>query len=75
VILHLETKIAPKRAIDFGYIKDNKEQFVNIFETCDRAGLVKIMEFKHDYNEQLVMQLYSTLYLEKNDSRHFRCMT
>jgi hypothetical protein len=75
VILQLETRIAPQRAINFGYIKDNKEQFVNIFETCDRLVLVDIMEFKHDYNEQLVIQFYSTLFLEKNDSMHFRWMT
>jgi hypothetical protein len=74
VILQLETRIAPQRAIDFGYIKDNKEQFVNIFETCDRLGLVEIMEVKHDYNEQLVIQFYSTLFLEKNDYRNFRWM-
>jgi hypothetical protein len=75
VVVQLETRIAPQRAIDFRYIKDNKEQFVNIFETCDRLGLVEIIEFKHDYNEQLVIQFYSTLFLEKNDSRHFWWMT
>ena len=75
VIVPLETKIAPQRAIDFGHIKANKEHFVNIFETCDRLGLVDIMQFKQDYNVQLVTQFYSTLFLEKDESRHFRWMT
>ena len=43
VILALDTKIAPQKAIDFVHIKENKEQFVNIIETCDRMGLVDIM--------------------------------
>jgi hypothetical protein len=29
------------------------------------------MEVKHDYNEQLVIQFYSTLFLEKNNSWNF----
>ena len=76
MILALDTKIAPQKAIDFVHIKKNKEQFVNIFETCDRLGLVDIMEFKCDYIEQMVMQFYATLYLEKDDGpRYFRWMT
>lgn len=39
VILALETKIAPQRAIDFEHIKENSYKFGNIFETCDRARL------------------------------------
>jgi len=75
VILALDTKIAPQKAIDFDHIRDNKEQFFNIYETCDRLGLVDIMKFQHDYNEEVVMQFYATFFLEKNDSRHFRWMT
>lgn len=76
VILALENKIAPQRAIDFEHIKKNKDKFVNIFETCDRLGLVDIMKFKHDYDEEVVMQFYATLFLEKDDGRrYFRWMT
>lgn len=62
VILALDTKIAPHKAIDFAHIKKNKDKFVNIFETCDRLGLVDIMSFKCDYNEELVMQFYTTFF-------------
>ena len=76
VILALDTKIAPQKAIDFEHIKKNKDTFVNIFEACDRLGLVDIMKFQHDYDEEVVMQFYATLYLEKDDGpRYFRWMT
>ena len=76
VILALDTKIAPQKAIDFEHIKENKDKFVNIFEACDRLGLVDIMKFQHDYDEEVVMHFYATLYLEKNDGpRYFRWMT
>ena len=45
VSLALDTKIAPQKAIDFEHIKKNKNTFVNIFEACDRLGLVDIIKF------------------------------
>jgi hypothetical protein len=75
VLLALEKKLSPQKAIDFEHIKKHKDKFVNIFETCDRLGLVDIMEFKHDYNEQVLLQFYATIFLEKDDAKHFRWMT
>ena len=53
MILALDTKIAPQKAIDFEHIKKNKNTFVKIFEACDRLGLVDIMKFQHDYDEEV----------------------
>ena len=75
VILALDTKIGPQKAIDFEYIKRFGNIFVNVFETCHRLGLVDIMEFRNNYNEKVVMQFYATMFLEKDVDRHFRWMT
>ena len=75
VILALDTKIAPQKVIDFVHIQKFDQTFVNVFQTCQRLGLAEIMEFKNDYNKEVVMQFYATLFLEKDADRHFRWMT
>ena len=54
VILGLNQKIAPQKAIDFKHIDDldDHEWFRNIHELCQRLGLAHIMKFENYYNEK-----------------------
>lgn len=71
IIISHDTKISPQKAIDFNYICQHRDQFVNIYETCERHGLVHIMSLQHDYNEEVMMQFFSALYLDVGDSSLF----
>lgn len=41
--------------------------FDAIIDMCDQRGLMKIMELKHDRNDELIAQFYATLWWSAED--------
>ena len=40
-----------------------EHHFLGVHHICESMGLAKIMEFKHYYNERVIMQFYATLFI------------
>ena len=66
-MIYLKEKIAPQNWIDWKYIEQRKHHFLRVHHICESMGLAKIMEFKHYYNERVIMQFYATLFIEEED--------
>jgi len=71
----LKDRVIKQRYIDWKYIRTHGDKFHDIYEVCHDKGLDTLMGLKYHWNEEVIMQFYATLYLEKDDARTMHWMT
>jgi hypothetical protein len=54
--------------------KNNFPGFTKVIVACEHHGIKDVMELKYDWNDEVILLFYSTLYLDKKSSKIF-CMT
>src|SRR4051812_32764173 len=67
----MKVKIAPHRDLDLEYISDTAS-FPEVYSVLEDMGLIPFVSFNHAYNEDLILQFYSTLYFENDSARSFK---
>jgi hypothetical protein len=71
VIQALKDKISPQKAIDFNYLIEKRDKFGNLHVLCERLGLRDITEFQYYYNEEIICQVYTTVFVEEVEPKWF----
>jgi hypothetical protein len=51
--------------------KNNCPAFTEVIATCEHHGIKDVMELKYDWNDEVILQFYSTLYLDEKTSKLF----
>jgi hypothetical protein len=57
--------------IDWDFIqkeKNNCTAFAEVIASCERHGINDVMELKYDWNDEVILQFHSTLYLDEKSS-------
>jgi hypothetical protein len=49
--------------------KNNCPVFTEVIAACEHHGIKDVMELKNDWNDEMILQFYSTLYLDKKSSK------
>jgi hypothetical protein len=51
--------------------KNNCSAFSEVIVACQHHGIKDVMELKYDWNDEAILQFYSTLYLTKRAASFF----
>jgi hypothetical protein len=61
--------------INVEYMRKNSEYFGEALAMCEEFGLIPLMQFVHNWDEELVVQFYSTVYFTEDDDRTIKWLT
>jgi hypothetical protein len=59
---------------DWDFIQKEKKNcpaFTEVIVACEHHGIKDVMELKYDWNDEVILQFYSTLYLDEKSSKIF----
>jgi hypothetical protein len=60
--------------VDWDFIqkeKNNCPAFTEVIAACEHHGIKYVIELKYDWNDEVILQFYSTLYLDEQSSKLF----
>jgi hypothetical protein len=61
--------------VDIDYMRQKKDMHFNrILEACDLHGITDLLQFGHNWNQEVISEFYSTLFFDKKE-RIFMWMT
>jgi hypothetical protein len=61
--------------VHIDYMRAKKDMHFNrILEACDLHGITNLLQFRHNWNQEVIAEFYSTLFFDKKE-RIFMCMT
>jgi hypothetical protein len=61
--------------VDLDYMRNKKYMHFNrILEACDFHGITYLLQFRHNWNQEVITEFYSTLFFDKKE-RIFMWMT
>jgi hypothetical protein len=64
--------VVPMQWTDQTFLEKNRKDcptFRDVIEMCEYHGLKKIMAFRYDWSEEVILQFYSTFFFHKNNTR------
>jgi hypothetical protein len=67
--------VVKQQYVDIEYMRNKKGMHFNrILEACDLHGITDLLQFKHNWNQEIISEFYSTLFYDKKE-RIFMWMT
>jgi hypothetical protein len=61
--------------VDVDYMRNKKDMHFNrILEACDFHGITDLLQFRHNWNQEVITEFYYTLFFDKKE-RTFMLMT
>jgi hypothetical protein len=61
--------------VDIEYMRNKNDMHFNrILEACDLHGITHLLEFRHNWNQEIISEFYSTLFYDKKE-KIFMLMT
>jgi hypothetical protein len=66
-----QTPMVPMQWTDWAFLEKPKKDcsaFKDVIDMCEYHGLKKIMDFRYDWNEEVILQFYSTFFFHKNST-------
>jgi hypothetical protein len=61
--------------VDIEYMRKKKDMHFNrVLEACDLHGITDLLQFRHNWNQEIISEFYSTLFYDKKE-RIFMWMT
>jgi hypothetical protein len=66
-----QTPVVPMQWTDWAFREKHKKDclaFKDVIDMCEYHGLKKIMAFRYDWNEEVVLLFYSTFFFHKNNT-------
>jgi hypothetical protein len=75
-VLYLKTSLVVKQQyVDIEYMRNKKDMHFNrILEACDLHGITDLLQFRYNWNQEIIFEFYSTLFYDKKE-RIFIWMT
>jgi hypothetical protein len=54
--------------VDIEYMRNKKDMHFNrILEACDLHGITDMLQFRHNLNQEIILDIYSTLFYDKKE--------
>jgi hypothetical protein len=67
-VLYLKSSLVVKQQyVDIEYMRKKDMHFNMILETCDLHGITDLLQFKHNWNQEIISEFYSTLLYDKKE--------
>jgi hypothetical protein len=75
-VLYPKTSLVVKQQyVDIEYMRNKKDMHFNRnLEACDLHGITNLLQFRHNWNQEIISEFYSTLFYDKKE-RIFMWMT
>jgi hypothetical protein len=75
VLYPKSSPVIKQQYVDIEYMRNmNDMHFNRILEACDLHGSTDLLQFSHNWNQEIIFKFYSTLFYEKKE-RIFMWMT
>lgn len=70
VILSRSLVVVPSQWIDWQHSRDlQRSSIQSAIAACERTGAYHIMQFQHDWCNEVIAQFYATLFIEEDVRR------
>jgi hypothetical protein len=75
VLYPKSSPVVKQQYVDIEYMRNKKDMHFNmILEACDLHGVTDLLQFRHNWNQEIISEFYSTLFYDKKE-RIFMWMT
>jgi hypothetical protein len=75
VLYPMSSLVVKKQYVDIEYMRNKKDMHFNkILEACDLHGITDLLQFRYNWNQEIISEFYSTLFCGKKE-RIFMWMT
>jgi hypothetical protein len=75
VLYPKSSPVVKQQYVDIEYMRNKKNMYFNkILEACDLHGITNLLQFRHNWNQEIMSEFYSTLFYDKKE-RIFIWMT
>jgi hypothetical protein len=75
IYLPLKHKVVNQHHINVAYMCKNSEYFGEALAMCEEFGLLPLMQFVQNWDEELVVQFYSTIYFTEDVDKTIKWLT
>jgi hypothetical protein len=75
VLYPKSSPVVKQQYVDIEYMRKKKYMHFNrVLEACDLHGITDLLQFRHNWNQEIISEFYSTLFYDKKE-RIFLWMT
>jgi hypothetical protein len=75
VLYPKSSPVVKQQYVDIEYMRKKKYMYFNrVLEACDLHGITDLLQFRHNWNQEIISEFYSTLFYDKKE-RIFLWMT
>jgi hypothetical protein len=75
VLYPKSSPVVKQQYVDIEYMRNKKDMHFNrILEACDLHGITDLLQFRHNWNQEIISEFYSTIFYDKKE-RIFMWMT
>jgi hypothetical protein len=68
VLYPKSSSVVKQQYVDIEYMRNKKDMHFNrILEACDLHGITDLLQFRHNWNQQIISEFYSTLFYDKKE--------
>jgi hypothetical protein len=75
VLYRKSSPVVKQQYVDIEYMRNKNDMHFNrVLEACDLHGISDLLQFRHNWNQEIIFEFYSTLFYDKKE-RIFMWMT
>jgi hypothetical protein len=67
VLYPKSSPVVKQQYVDIGYMRNKDIHFNRILEACDLHGITDLLQFWHNWNQEIISEFYSTIFYEKKE--------
>jgi hypothetical protein len=68
VLYPKSSPVVKQQYVDIEYITNKKDMHFNrILDACDLYGITDLLQFRHNWNQGIIFEFYSTLFYDKKE--------
>jgi hypothetical protein len=71
----MNNKVVKQHHINVDHMRKNHEYFGEALAMCEKFGLLPLLEFTQNWDEESVVQFYSTVYFIENEEKTIKWLT
>jgi hypothetical protein len=68
VLYPKSSPVVKQQYVNIEYMRNKKDMHFNmILKTCDLHGITDLLQFRHNWNQEIISEFYSTLFYDKKE--------
>jgi hypothetical protein len=75
IYLPMKNRVVKQHHINVYHMRKNPEYFGEALEMCEEFGLLLLMEFTQNWDEELVVQFYTTVFFTEDKHKTIKRLT